>query len=110
MERTAKRIFQVSKAKNPLLSLMSSKFLNPLLMAFPLKRQNRVFCLSLCRLVLERLLVSMFLSDIVHVYRSPSSDSHFVQIRFRVTKWNPNWSHVVTLEGKLDHRSPLNFV
>jgi hypothetical protein len=38
------------------------------------------------------------IGDIVKVYQS-SPTKLLVQIMFRVTKGNPNWDHVVTIEG-----------
>lgn len=50
------------------------------------------------------------LEDIVSVYAVPESSRLIVQLRFRVTKGNPNWNHIVSLEGDPFLKSSLNIV
>lgn len=52
---------------------------------------------------------NILVSDIVSIYRS-ASGTMLVQLRLRVTKGNPNWNHIVTLEGNENIHSNLNVV
>jgi hypothetical protein len=54
---------------------------------------------------------SVLIGDISNVYANPNlSGEFFVQLTYRVTKGNPNWNHVVTLEGDPSIKSNMNVV
>jgi hypothetical protein len=53
---------------------------------------------------------SVTLQDISQVHRLPNSDRIIVQLRYRVTKGNGNWNHLVSLEGSPVEASPLDVV
>ena len=50
------------------------------------------------------------IGDIAQIYKNPASTTYFVQLCFRVTKGNPKWNHIVTLEGDPSRASSLNVV
>lgn len=53
---------------------------------------------------------NVLISDIVSVRKVKDSSNYFVQLRFRVTKGNPHWNQIVTLEGDPNHISSLNCI
>lgn len=53
---------------------------------------------------------NVHLADIISVYNVPGSNRIIVQLRYRVTKGNPIWNHIVSLEGDPTLKSSLNVV